>query len=156
MIRKELMCNFIFYYLEPLKDQDQPFSKVEIVLQNSENFNKKCQWNGSENIMTIDLVTIFEQKFINILFSKSSPKHFWGWAIIIKNFNARDYNTDEIWTGLKNGEKIHLSHIITITAAVLPSTFIYHRSWLEDWVLWFLFILISDSQSPALVLQEKL
>ena len=61
MIRKELMCNFIFYYLEPLKDQDQPFSKVEIVLQNSENFNKKCQWNGSENIMTIDLVTIFEQ-----------------------------------------------------------------------------------------------
>ena len=43
MIRKELMCNFIFYYLEPLKDQDLPLSKVEIVLQNSENFNKKCQ-----------------------------------------------------------------------------------------------------------------
>lgn len=76
MIRKELMCNFIFYYLEPLKDQDQSLSKVEIVLQNSENLNKKCLWNSSENIMTIDLLTIFEQdKYSSISSFQNHPQY---------------------------------------------------------------------------------
>lgn len=57
MIRKELMCNFIFYYLEPLKDQDQPLLRTQIVLRNSENF--------SVNITTTDLVTMFEQNNIH-------------------------------------------------------------------------------------------
>ena len=39
---------------------------------------------------------------------------------------------------------------------IIPSTSVYHRFYLEDWVLWLLFILASDTQSAPMVAQERL
>ena len=39
---------------------------------------------------------------------------------------------------------------------IIPSTYVYHSFCLEDWVLWLLFILVSETQSASMVVQERL
>ena len=42
------------------------------------------------------------------------------------------------------------------SSGIIPSTCVYHRFWLEDWVLWILLVLVSEAQSVHIVAQEKL
>ena len=43
-----------------------------------------------------------------------------------------------------------------LSSGIIPSTCVYHRFWLEDWVLWILLVLVSETQSAHIVAQEKL
>ena len=43
-----------------------------------------------------------------------------------------------------------------LSSGIIPSICVYHRFWVEDWVLWILLVLVSETQSAHIVAQEKL
>ena len=46
--------------------------------------------------------------------------------------------------------------VVIRMSGIIPNTYVYHHFCLEDWVLWLLFILVSDIQSAPIVAQESL